>query len=83
MEAADPPDEFFAMRVCYSIVYLMALFAFPLLQFHWLLPFLQPVAGGVRAAGERSVRRRSNRDTCTPLATQACVLCGIALPFRR
>ncbi len=38
----DPPDEFFAMRVFnYSIVYLMALFAF-LLADHWLLAFLQP-----------------------------------------
>jgi protoheme IX farnesyltransferase len=38
----DPPDEFFAMRVFnYSIVYLMALFAFLLLD-HWLMPFLQP-----------------------------------------
>jgi protoheme IX farnesyltransferase len=41
----DPPDEFFAMRTFkYSIVYLMALFAFLLLD-HWLLPFLQPMAG--------------------------------------
>ena len=40
----DPPDEFFPMRVFnYSIVYLMALFAFLLLD-HWLLPWLQPVA---------------------------------------
>ena len=32
----DPPDEFFAMRVFnYSIVYLMALFAFLLVD-HWL-----------------------------------------------
>ena len=39
----DPPDEFFAMRAFrYSIVYLMALFGFLLLD-HWLLPFLQPV----------------------------------------
>ena len=38
----DPPDEFFAMRVFnYSIVYLMALFAFLLVD-HWLLPLLQP-----------------------------------------
>ena len=38
----DPPDEFFAMRVFnYSIVYLMALFAFLLID-HWLLAFLQP-----------------------------------------
>jgi protoheme IX farnesyltransferase len=41
----DPPDEFFAMRVFqYSIVYLMALFAFLLLD-HWLMPWLQPAAG--------------------------------------
>jgi protoheme IX farnesyltransferase len=41
----DPPDDFYAMRVFnYSIVYLMALFAFLLLD-HWLLPFLQPAAG--------------------------------------
>ena len=40
----DPPDELFAMRAFkYSIVYLMALFAFLLLD-HWLLPFLQPAA---------------------------------------
>ena len=40
----DPPDEFYAMRVFnYSIVYLMALFAFLLLD-HWLLPYLQPAA---------------------------------------
>jgi len=39
----DPPDDFFPMRAFkYSIVYLMALFAFLLLD-HWLLPFLQPV----------------------------------------
>jgi len=37
----DPPDEFYAMRVFnYSIVYLMALFAFLLVD-HWLLPLLQ------------------------------------------
>ena len=40
----DPPDEFFAMRTFqYSVVYLMALFAFLLLD-HWLLPWLQPMA---------------------------------------
>jgi heme o synthase len=40
----DPPDEFFPMRVFnYSIVYLMALFAF-LLADHWLMPLLQPAA---------------------------------------
>jgi protoheme IX farnesyltransferase len=38
----DPPDELYAMRVFnYSIVYLMALFAFLLVD-HWLLPWLQP-----------------------------------------
>ena len=37
----DPPDEFFAMRVFqYSVVYLMALFAFLLVD-HWL-PLLLP-----------------------------------------
>jgi heme o synthase len=41
----DPPDEFYAMRVFnYSIVYLMALFAFLLVD-HWLMPWLQPVPG--------------------------------------
>ncbi|AWV08710.1 heme o synthase [Marilutibacter maris] len=36
----DPPDEFYAMRVFnYSIVYLMALFAFLMVD-HWLLPWL-------------------------------------------
>jgi protoheme IX farnesyltransferase len=40
----DPPDEFYPMRVFnYSIVYLMALFAFLLVD-HWLLPYLQPGA---------------------------------------
>ncbi len=40
----DPPDEMYAMQVfSYSIVYLMALFAFLLVD-HWLLPWLQPVA---------------------------------------
>ena len=40
----DPPDELFAMRVfSYSVVYLMALFAFLLLD-HWLLPWLAPAA---------------------------------------
>ena len=38
----DPPDEMYAMKVFnYSIVYLMALFAFLLLD-HWLMPLLQP-----------------------------------------
>jgi len=38
----DPPDEYFAMRTFnYSIVYLMALFAFLLVD-HWLLPWLAP-----------------------------------------
>ncbi|GAB6196377.1 heme o synthase [Lysobacter xanthus] len=40
----DPPDELYAMKVFnYSIVYLMALFAFLLLD-HWLLPWLEPAA---------------------------------------
>jgi protoheme IX farnesyltransferase len=40
----DPPDELFAMRVFnYSIIYLMALFAFLLVD-HWLMPWLQPAA---------------------------------------
>ena len=35
----NPPDEYFAMRVFkYSVIYLMALFAF-LLADHWLLRF--------------------------------------------
>ncbi|HEY0504471.1 MAG TPA: heme o synthase [Lysobacter sp.] len=38
----DPPDEMYAMKVFnYSIVYLMALFAFLLLD-HWLMPLLAP-----------------------------------------
>jgi len=40
----DPPDELYAMEVFkYSIVYLMALFAFLLVD-HWLLPLMEPVA---------------------------------------
>lgn len=40
----DPPDELYAMKVFnYSIVYLMALFAFLLVD-HWLLPWLQPAS---------------------------------------
>ncbi|RNF82903.1 heme o synthase [Lysobacter psychrotolerans] len=40
----NPPDELYAMKVFgYSIVYLMALFAFLLVD-HWLLPLLQPGA---------------------------------------
>lgn len=36
----DPPDEMYAMKVFgFSIVYLMALFAFLLLD-HWLMPFV-------------------------------------------
>jgi protoheme IX farnesyltransferase len=43
----DPPDEFYAMRVFnYSIVYLMGLFAFLLVD-HWLLPWLQPASAFV------------------------------------
>jgi len=39
----DPPDELYAMKVFnYSIVYLMALFAFLLLD-HWLMPLLAPM----------------------------------------
>lgn len=39
----NPPDEMYAMKVFnYSIVYLMALFAFLLLD-HWLMPLLQPL----------------------------------------
>ncbi len=39
----NPPDELFAMQVFkYSIIYLMALFAFLLVD-HWLLPWLRPV----------------------------------------
>ncbi|WP_337245995.1 heme o synthase [Luteimonas sp. gir] len=46
----DPPDEFFAMRMFnYSVVYLMALFAFLLVD-HWLLPWL-PGAGGLTGGG--------------------------------
>jgi protoheme IX farnesyltransferase len=38
----DPPDEMFAMKVFnYSIVYLMVLFAFLLVD-HWLMPALAP-----------------------------------------
>ncbi|GAA5083208.1 heme o synthase [Lysobacter panacisoli] len=38
----NPPDEMYAMKVFnYSIVYLMALFAFLLLD-HWLMPLLAP-----------------------------------------
>ena len=40
----NPPDELYAMKVFnYSIVYLMALFAFLLVD-HWLLPWLRPAA---------------------------------------
>ncbi len=40
----DPPDELYAMKVFnYSIVYLMALFAFLLVD-HWLMPWLTPAA---------------------------------------
>ncbi len=38
----DPPDDFFAMRTFhYSVVYLMALFLFLLVD-HWLMPWLSP-----------------------------------------
>ncbi|AXK72990.1 protoheme IX farnesyltransferase [Lysobacter sp. TY2-98] len=48
----DPPDELYAMKVFnYSIVYLMALFAFLLVD-HWLLPWLEPASPMVfRAVG--------------------------------
>ncbi|ROU09157.1 heme o synthase [Lysobacter enzymogenes] len=48
----DPPDELYAMKVFnYSIVYLMALFAF-LLADHWMLPALEPAAAfELRAVG--------------------------------
>ena len=40
----DPPDELYAMEVFkYSIVYLMALFAFLLVD-HWLLPLMEPAS---------------------------------------
>jgi len=40
----DPPSEFFAMKVFhYSVVYLMALFAF-LLADHWLMPVAAPTS---------------------------------------
>lgn len=43
----DPPDEFFAMRMFnYSVVYLMALFAFLLID-HWLMPLLPSATPGV------------------------------------
>jgi len=36
----NPPDELFSMKMFhYSIVYLMALFAFLLVD-HWILPWL-------------------------------------------
>jgi protoheme IX farnesyltransferase len=41
----NPPNERFAMQVFnYSIVYLMALFAFLLVD-HWLMPPSLPVSG--------------------------------------
>ena len=48
----DPPDELFAMRVFkFSVVYLMALFAFLLVD-HWLLPWLEPApAFGLQRIG--------------------------------
>ena len=52
----NPPDELFAMKVFnYSIVYLMALFAFLLVD-HWLLPWLQPGAGDGAPAGRLTPR---------------------------
>ena len=47
----DPPDELYAMEVFkYSIVYLMALFAFLLVD-HWLLPLMEPAAFEFRPVG--------------------------------
>jgi len=47
----DPPDDLFAMRTFqYSIVYLMALFVFLLVD-HWLLPWLSPAAVVVQRPG--------------------------------
>jgi len=44
----DPPDEFFAMKTFqYSIVYLMALFAFLLID-HWLMPMPTAATGALR-----------------------------------
>jgi protoheme IX farnesyltransferase len=46
----DPPDEFFSMRTFHwSIVYLMALFAFLLVD-HWLLPWVDPARVGLPMA---------------------------------
>ncbi|MEO8010265.1 MAG: protoheme IX farnesyltransferase, partial [Dokdonella sp.] len=43
----NPPDDFFAMKVFnYSITYLMALFAFLLLD-HYLMPMPMPGSGGL------------------------------------
>ncbi len=51
----DPPDEFFAMQMFnYSVVYLMALFAFLLVD-HWLLPWLP--GAGAAAAGALDFQR--------------------------
>lgn len=45
----DPPDDFFSMRMFnYSVVYLMALFAFLLVD-HWLMPWL-PGTGSAAGA---------------------------------
>src|SRR3546814_17902158 len=61
----DPPDEFFAMRVFnYSVVYLMALFAFLLLD-HWLMPWLQP-ASGLQFAPVEGWRRAAGRADADP-----------------
>ncbi|KAA2283987.1 heme o synthase [Arenimonas fontis] len=48
----DPPSEFYAMQVFnYSVVYLMALFAF-LLADHWLLPGMAPAPALELVPGE-------------------------------
>src|SRR3546814_20503905 len=75
----DPPDEFFAMRVFnYSVVYLMALFAFLLLD-HWLMPWLQPASGLQFAPvyGCRRAARRADADSCRRAArTRPPTACG-------
>ena len=68
----DPPDEFFAMRVfSYSIVYLMALFAFLLVD-HWLLPCCSRPALQFEPVAEASKLRPSAVPRCNrPFVTAA------------
>jgi len=63
----DPPDEFFAMKTFqYSIVYLMALFAFLLID-HWLMPWLQPGQGmQFQPVPECYIRRVAQGDGSYP-----------------